>query len=68
LPCFFQRSSNIEKRESLGDQETYADALVLTEWKKATADGAGAKFEEAVRQAEIYAHGPLTGNELHAYR
>ena len=54
--------------EPLGDQETYADALVLTEWKKATKSDASKKFGEATSQAEIYARGPLAGNELHAYR
>ncbi len=56
-------------KEPLGDQETYADALVLTEWKKATKSDAHTKFSEAVRQAENYARaGPLAGNELRGYR
>ena len=56
-------------KEALGDQETYADALVLTEWKKATKSNAHTKFSEAVRQAENYARaGPLAGNELRGYR
>jgi hypothetical protein len=54
--------------EPVGDQDTYADALVLTEWKKATMSNAGEKFREAVRQAENYAQGPLAGNELRDYR
>ncbi len=54
--------------EPLGDQDTYADALVLTEWKKATKRDASKQFGQAVRQAEKYAHGPLAGNELRSYR
>ena len=54
--------------EPLDGQETYADALVLTEWKKATKGDAGKKFGQAVKQAEKYAHGPLAENELRSYR
>ena len=54
--------------EPHGDPETYADALVLTEWKKATKSDASKQFAQAVRQAKNYAHGPLAGNELHSYR
>jgi hypothetical protein len=54
--------------EPLSGQETYADALVLTEWKKATKSDASKKFGEATEQAEIYARGPLAENELRSYR
>jgi hypothetical protein len=54
--------------EPLGDQEAYANALVLTEWKKATKSDASKQFAQAVQQAKNYAHGPLAGNELHSYR
>jgi hypothetical protein len=55
--------------ERLGEQDTYADALVLTEWKKAiSASDAGTIFSEAVKQAKIYAHGPSAGNELRSCR
>jgi hypothetical protein len=55
--------------EPLGDQDTYADALVLTEWKKATsASDARTKFANAKKQADNYAHGALAGNELRGYR
>ena len=55
--------------EPLGDPETYADALVLTEWKRATSESeARTKFKEARSQAEKYASGPLAGIELRRYR
>jgi hypothetical protein len=55
--------------EPHGDPETYADALVLTEWKKATsASDARTKFANAKKQADNYAHGALAGNELRGYR
>lgn len=46
-----------------------ADGLVLTEWKKAAEDNEAAqRFEEARRQAERYAQGPLAATELTTYR
>lgn len=62
--------SDLVFSEPLDDQETsYADALVLTEWKKASsASDARAKFVEAKKQADNYARGPLAGNELRGYR
>jgi hypothetical protein len=48
---------------------TYADGLVLTEWKKAVSKKeAGDKFEEARNQAHRYGRGVLAGNELTQYR
>jgi hypothetical protein len=48
---------------------TYADGLVLTEWKKAASKKqAGDKFEEARDQAHRYGRGVLAGNELTQYR
>jgi hypothetical protein len=48
---------------------SYADGLVLTEWKKAVSKkDAGDKFEEARNQAHRYGRGVLAGNELTQYR
>jgi hypothetical protein len=53
----------------VGSPETYADALVLTEWKVARDQRpAEAKFIEAKVQAQQYATGALAGNELRTYR
>lgn len=46
-----------------------AEGLVLTEWKKLSDGGdAAKKFEEAVKQAQIYAKTVLAGTELTQYR
>ena len=45
-----------------------ADALVLTEWKKVgSRQGAGAKADEARKQAGMYNRGVLGGIELANY-
>jgi hypothetical protein len=50
-------------------EPSYADGLVLTEWKKVTAPGeAESKFEETRNQAHRYGRGVLAGNELTGYR
>jgi hypothetical protein len=50
-------------------QASYADGLVLTEWKKVSAHGeADGKFEEARNQAHRYGRGVIAGNELTSYR
>lgn len=50
-------------------EQSNADGLVLTEWKKATSKGqAEGKFKEARDQAHRYGRGVLAGNELTSYR
>lgn len=58
-----------EPAGDLIDEQRYADGLVLTEWKKAARDeDAPTCFQEARRQAHLYAQGLLGGSELSAYR
>jgi hypothetical protein len=58
-----------ERARDIGDEERYADGLVLTEWKVAAAgDRAENRFRDARSQAGRYARGSLAGNELTAYR
>jgi hypothetical protein len=58
-----------EPADDLGAENSYADGLVLTEWKVARADDrAEDRFQEARAQARRYAQGSLAGNELTAYR
>lgn len=53
----------------IGDADRYADALVLTEWKLAREPNvANVLFEQARKQAALYADGPLATVELRAYR
>jgi hypothetical protein len=50
-------------------EPSYADGLVLREWKKVNASGeAESKFEEARNEAHRYGQGVLAGNELTSYR
>jgi hypothetical protein len=50
-------------------EQSNAEGLVLTEWKKAASKGqAEAKFKEARDQAHRYGRGVLAGNELTHYR
>ncbi|MCP3461116.1 hypothetical protein [Bradyrhizobium sp. CCGUVB23] len=50
-------------------EQSNAEGLVLTEWKKATSKSqAEAKFKEARDQAHRYGRGVLAGNELTSYR
>lgn len=50
-------------------EQSNAEGLVLTEWKKAASKGqAEAKFKEARDQARRYGRGVLAGNELTSYR
>ena len=48
--------------------EKFADGMVLTEWKVASAANAAAKFAEARAQAKRYASGALSGTDLTNYR
>lgn len=53
----------------IGEVAPAVEGLVLTEWKRANPDADAAKmFEDARRQADIYAEGPLAGVELAGYR
>jgi hypothetical protein len=54
--------------KALGDVYLSAEALVLTEWKKATQANSSKKYEEAFIQAERYARGSLAAIELKNYR
>jgi hypothetical protein len=44
------------------------EGLVLTEWKTANDKNSRERFARARAQAELYAHGPLSGIELTGYR
>jgi hypothetical protein len=58
-----------QEPSSSGEEERYADGLVLTEWKVAATPNVGQqRFAEARVQAQRYAAGALAGNELTAYR
>jgi hypothetical protein len=55
--------------DNRGDEQRYADGLVLTEWKIARSDGnAEKRFSEAKSQSDRYAKGALGGSELAGYR
>ena len=58
-----------EAAGDLNEAQRYVDGFVLTEWKKANADGQSRRcFEEATSQARRYAQGPLGATELNGYR
>lgn len=50
------------------DPSPEVDGLVLTEWKVADETNAAKRFEEARKQADLYAVGPLGGIELRTTR
>jgi hypothetical protein len=52
-----------------GEKQSFADGLVLTDWKVAKSNSEAPKrFGEALDQAKRYAMGLLAGNELRAFR
>lgn len=52
----------------IDEAEKSAEAMVLTEWKKATPTTLADKLAEAQRQATLYGRGSLAGFELAEYR
>ena len=55
--------------DNSGNEQRYADGLVLTEWKIARSDEEAEKrFTDARNQADRYAKGALGGSELAGYR
>jgi hypothetical protein len=58
-----------EPNLDLMSPQRYADGIVLTEWKKASAaEDARLRFSDARMQARRYAQGALAGIELTGYR